>query len=280
MSLPLQTQQLLEPELVPVPVPSADPLNRETGWTEVGTGLTRVLIGYLLSFLCVCLGVGLLVWLTLHAVAGDITSPKNRTEVSVVLLVGGCFLGLLSLVSYGFVLVGKWNCAMHAPERHGARWFIFATIICMVVGPVVNIITPFAGGNENVPVRPGVRPVAPQGTVSAALTRSPTTIQLAASAVSLATTLFFVLFLRSVGLCFGCERYSRMTEMFLSFTGLLLGFTFYLLYTVPLQEIPLLILLGLGVGWLVSLVAYVGLVIGARILINVGLERFQASRLS
>jgi hypothetical protein len=302
MSFSLQTQQLLEPELIPSTPPSFNPLNHETGWSEVATGLNRVLIGYFLSFLCACLGVALLVWLSLQATSGSLANAKNAVNASVVLLIGGCLLGLLSLVSFGFVLVGKWACALHAPERHGARWFIFATITCLIVGPVVNIVFGIAGATEgqldppSARTAPGARTAHVARSIRAAraaradvrraravpeaLTRPPTLIQLVGSAVSLATTLFFVLFLRAVGLCFGAENYSRMAELFLFFTGLLLAFTFYLLYTVPPQAIRPLVLLGLGAGWVASLLGYVALVIGARIVINVGLEQVRASRLT
>ena len=56
-------------------------------------------------------------------------------------------LGILSItgiISYGIIVGGQFKCLLHAPERHGARWFMFLCIACLFLGPTFHVASGIA----------------------------------------------------------------------------------------------------------------------------------------
>src|SRR5262249_18554082 len=95
----------------------------ETGWPEVRRGLNGILLAYLLCVLCLGLAVGLVVF-----VMSELTSPQPSIatgDLDTILYAGGGVLFLLWLGSFSVLVRNKCRCVMNAPEREGARWWMF-----------------------------------------------------------------------------------------------------------------------------------------------------------
>jgi hypothetical protein len=97
------------------------------------------------------------------------------------------------------------------------------------------------------------------------------TANLIGSTLSMATTVFFVLFLRSIGQCMGFPTFCRLNELYLLLNCILIGYTLHLAFSLGWEETPPLLLLGLGLCWFASGVGYILLVIGARIVVHAGM---------
>src|SRR5262249_57290076 len=60
-----------------------------------------------------------------------------------VLFGGMLVLGPVCLGSIAWIVRGKWLCLMSAPERYHAKWLMFGSILCILVGPTLNIASAF-----------------------------------------------------------------------------------------------------------------------------------------
>src|SRR5260370_21264952 len=196
MSMTLQTSSLITQASTPGDL--SRPLQSEFGWAEVGKGLTRILIGYAIAVVGTTFGVGVFVF----AAMGQQTQavPKgNQNSKLLIFMLGIGVLALTSLFSYGFILAGKWRCLMNAPERHAAKWLIFACMLCMVIGPVLNIL--FSLGGEGANNYKQLRQIR-EGAAVVRFDSVGSILQLVGTVLSLASSVLFVLFLRAVGCCF------------------------------------------------------------------------------
>src|SRR6266699_2741301 len=122
MSMTLQTSSLITQ--TSTPGDPSKPLQAEFGWTEVGKGLTRILIGYFIAVLGIAAGVAVLL-LAAYGHQHEAVAKGNKNTTLLILMLAIGLIGLSSLFSYGFILAGKWRCLMNAPERHAAKWLIF-----------------------------------------------------------------------------------------------------------------------------------------------------------
>jgi len=176
---------------------NTDLLRGEFGWKEVASGLGRILLGYavLIGGLLFC--ATLIVASVLHA-AKHPSTPKNPNLLSLWLLYLGFGLtGLICPISYVLILMGKIRCALNAPERHAARWMMFACLVCILMGPALNVAAGATGMKERPNFQRG-----PAGVMRIQFNKRGVGMQLAGSTVSLASLLFFMLFLRAIGRCF------------------------------------------------------------------------------
>jgi hypothetical protein len=254
----------------------------DPGWGELRRGLHNLLLGYLLCFLCVVLAAALVAFVIV-----EMTS-KNRWvdngDLTTILFAGGGIIFLLGLSSFGVLIRGKVRCLMHAPERYGARWWMFSSILCILIGPTLNFIAPFIHS-----AKPAVQVTvtSKDGDGTRFLTRELDSykhfkdayeismyLKLAGNFAALLSTVFFVLFLRAVAQSFNNELQTKLCEFYLMFTGLLVGGFLMLCFGPALDALSLIyLLLGLAAGQVINLFWYIFLIISTSSTIGAGIGR-------
>ena len=262
----------------------------ELGWQEVGSGLLRIVMGYSLSVLSVIVGVGLiLLVIPLHDEDETLLVLK-RTQVDLIVLAGLGVMGLAGMVSYAWIMMGNWRCLMHAPERNHAKWLMFASMTCIVMGPALGGVSGTLGGGSRIESLDRDEKAAPVTKAKSRSARVPSksfvtgaeehlTVQdtsgilnLASGALGLLSGVLFLLFLRAVAGCFGDEARVRLVEIYLMFLLLSAGFTFFLLISQPKLAANSDFLLALAVGWLLEFVFFLVVILKVRGSIIRGLE--------
>src|SRR5262249_44605673 len=152
-------------------------------------------------------------------------------------------LGLTLLVGGVLLLVGQCRCVRHAPDRNGAKPWVFVSVTALIVGLVLTLATGALAVLENYPTQQAGWQGAQELTASLTVRILPLT---AAGVVVLAVVLFS-LFLRAVASCFRDEARSRHLDCFLLFTCFLVGGSLFgLMGSRQLTSLP---------GFQVSLVA-------------------------
>lgn len=280
MSHALQTRKLFERDSDENDgLPPDDPLRREFGWGEVAVGLNRVMLGYLLSFVCFLLIIVLAIVaivLAKQLISGDL---KNVSVGMVWILFGGIgLITLLSLASYIMILAGKIRCAVHTPDRCGARWMIFTCILCLVVGPVLNFMSGFIPADQrgveelqSKMMREDFRLEDHREELLAELWgptfRVKFLMSVVGAVVGTMASIFFVLFFRAIGTCFKENRLIAATEFYLLYSLVLVGASGFILWNAFAGQIEPLLILGMLIGWFVNLIWYVFLVFFTRCVI-------------
>jgi hypothetical protein len=262
----LTTMQYLEPQPAPVSGPPSGV--EDLGWTEVTKGLLSVLAGYVLGILNV---VGSIVVLYLGTQGFKKTAADATGETFTVLLIGGAVLFFSSLYASYLVLRGKWKCVANAPERGGARWLMFASIVCICAGPVLTYTSGLVGGTSLKPqpqlsdesrLKPGFEKSAMQYATRLRENDLGGYMRLAGGIISPFGPVFFVLFIRAIHKCMGRFVATRLTELYLFFVGLLFVGSLCLLLD-PRVRLQTDLLIGLGIGWVVAMVWYFLLILAA-----------------
>jgi hypothetical protein len=264
----------------PVPRPPVTPLDLEFGWSSVRRGLHTILLGY-----GVTIGMGLFAVVLAILVLSPAIQAKEFGDVvdaALVLYAGIGILFLMGVLSLALIVKGKICCLLSAPERCGARWMMFLSALCVVLGPALNTTARFVGAS---PKRP---PVAAGRNADAVVEArialrevgqsllahdARAYISLAGDVGSLMSGVFFVLFLRAVARCFDDSIRMRIAELYLLLVGLLFASTLYLF----LQPTEFLShpewILALGGGWVVAGLWYIALLISTSTCIGEGLAR-------
>jgi hypothetical protein len=185
-------------------------MESEFGWPDVATGLWKVLTGYGIIIVSVFLLLALVIGVGLEIEAAGGMKKANQGLVAqrALLVFGGLAIaGLVCLLGYYMILAGKWKCLMHVPERYGARWFMFASITCIVMGPALGFATGFLSESEK-PTPQQQRIVQEflktgKGADKViAINKTSFYLNLASTVISIMSFAFFVLFLRAVAYCF------------------------------------------------------------------------------
>jgi hypothetical protein len=264
----------------PVSQPQMTPLDLEFGWSSVRQGLHTILLGYGVTF-----GMGLFaVALAILVLSPAIQAKEFGEFVDAALLTyaGLGILFLMGVFSVALLVKGKIRCLLSAPERCGARWMMFSSALCVVLGPALNITSNFVG---NSPKRP---PVAasrnPDAVVEVRLALrelgdsilahdARAYVSLAGDVGSIMSGVFFVLFLRAVARCFDDSLRMRIAELYLVLFGLLFAATLYFF----LQPMEFLThpdwILGLAGGWVVAGLWYILMLLSTSTCIAEGLAR-------
>jgi hypothetical protein len=197
------------------------------GWNEVRRGLHSLLLGYLLCAGCAALAAALVFFLLV-----EIANPSRTLsdgDASTILFAGGGVILLLMGVSFSVLVRGKWLCLMYAPEQHGAKWWMFASILCVLVGPSMNIVAPFLASSK---AKTSVVDEKPTAVLAREIDsykqfreayEIASYLKVAGSAASILSTVFFVLFLRAIALGVDNEWLARVCEWYLLFNGMLVG---------------------------------------------------------
>jgi hypothetical protein len=269
MSTTLQTSTYLTRS--EVPTDPNDPLLSEFGWPEVGKGLTRILMGYVVAFLGTAAGVGVFV-LAIYGHEAGLYAKGNKNTMELITTAGLLVIGVSSLASFSLVLAGKWRCLMNAPERNAARWLIFACMLCMVIGPFMNILTSLGSDGANnykqfQHYKEGVH--LKFDSVGGVL-------QLLGTILSIVSTMLFVLFLRAITCCFRSRFLTSIIHLYLLFSALLIGVSAQMLFAMPQTLTRPEVILGLLAGWLAWTAGYVFLVFSTRICIASGSARIRS----
>ena len=271
--LPMQlstAQYLQQPS-----APHVDPQirsNSRAGWAALSRALVSVLCGYLLGIVNGGATV-MLLWITTDGFRRPV--DKVTGDPLTVLLIGSGVLFFSSLYASFLVLRGKWRCMTNAPEQRSARWFMFASMICILSGPAINYASRFVGETTARRTRTAEMlrelQLKKEGALSKASVHfaqqlrdtSPAAyMQLAGSFIIPFGPIFFVLFLRSVHHCLGSVAGARFAELYLLYVALLFLGTLFLLLD-PRTKIMVDLVLALGAGWLFAVVWYFLLVVGA-----------------
>ena len=244
----------------------ADPL---IGLADLRKGLCSILLGYAVSVGTVLAVVGLLFY-----VIWQVRTTPSRQAVenaSTALFVGGGVLFLSGLFSLSLIVRGKWLCLMRAPEHCNARWLMFASMMCLLAGPVLNFGSYLIGDAKAPAIRRPKNEAAHEATfrhlsdykenITALDTRG--WVKLVGDVAALLSSVFFVLFLRAVALCWDDGFRARLAEGYLLVTGLLAaGVVHLLLYPAKWMARPELVL-GLAGGALLCVLWYFVLIISA-----------------
>ena len=258
-----------------------DPLRMEKTWGDVVSGLDRILVGYLVLLLC-ALGVGFLVVVVLDHVHIMQTGTQEEKENSAILglwviYLGFGLVGIAILISSWVILVGKVRCAYSVADRYGARWFIFACLVCLATGPILNmaisiglrltdeeisiIRTAIAEGKDPIPMM---------------LTSRLGVLNILLSSISIAGSIFFVLFLRSVGRCFNDNVLTTMVDFYLFFHLMVISAS-TLFYMQMFNNIySLMISLGILIGMVVTGLWYIVLIFYTRVRIQTCLSNMKS----
>ncbi len=259
----LSTMRYLEPAALPVTERPAGPENR--AWTEVTKGLVSVLCGYVLAA-CNAAGAAAVVLIATRGLRTPLAEVTGGPFT--VLLVGGSVLFFTSLYSGFLILRGKWRCVTNAPERGGARWLAFASMICVCAATAVDVASELTARPRAVradPRQEGRLTLSKRTVRSFRELRGNDTsdyLRLAAGTAAPLATALFVLFLRAVYRCLGSAVGARSAELWLLFGLLLFAASLSLLLDARVRlEIDLL--LALAAGWLGAAAWYVLLILGA-----------------
>jgi hypothetical protein len=259
----LSTMRYLDPE----PPPSLEKPSGsvDAAWIEMSKGLLTVIAGYVLSFVNVAAGIAL-IWL--------VTGGYRKSVVRVtgddytLLLAGGGVLFFTSLFSAYLLLRGKWRCVMCAPEHHGAKWLMFASMICVCAGPAMNFASGFVAAPEAMQAAGDTHDRSDASRVAALYVErlrelnTAAFMRLTGSVIGVLGPIFFVLFLRAVHGCLGSFMGARFTEMYLLFLVLLFAGSLCLLLDSRVR-IQADLLIALAIGWVVATVWYFLLILGA-----------------
>jgi hypothetical protein len=247
-----------------------NPLHSEFGWHEVAKGLTRILIGY---FILVCSWIvgGAALYLAIFHKELEAGEKLSKQAIGLILFVAIGFLGLASLVSFGFVVAGKWRCALNAPERYAAKWLIFLCLLCVLMSPVLHFAFSMSGqGAENYNE---LKQHGRQGLAEIKLEGLSGIMQLLSTGIGLASVFFFVLFLRAAACCFNSKICLWAIHLYLVYSCVLIGVSLIALMNVQdLARRPEVLML-LAAGWLIGMAWYVLIIAGVRISIGHGMNQ-------
>jgi hypothetical protein len=184
-------------------------MEAEYGWPDVAKGLWKVLTGYVIIIVAVFLFMALLigVGLEIEAVGGLKKASKTLVAERALLVFGVLAIaGLVCLTGYYMILAGKWKCLMNVPERFGARWFMFASITCILMGPALGFATGFLSDEKPNPQQDRIvhefLKTGKGADKVIAINKTSFYLNLASTVISIMAFAFFVLFLRAVAYCF------------------------------------------------------------------------------
>jgi hypothetical protein len=251
---------------------STNPLNLEFGWKEVAKGLSRILLGYFLMVLGWAAG-GAALYYAIYAHELPSGEKVSKQSADLIVFLGFGFLGLASLVSFGLIIAGKWRCVMNAPERYAAKWLMFLCLFCLLMSPALHFAFSMSGqGAENYQQ---IKQHGKQGLSSINLQSLGGIMQLISTGLGLASTVFFILFLRAVACCFQRKACLWFIHLYLVYSCLLIGASVQVVLNAQkLLAKPELVLL-LGAGWLVAVAWYVLIILTVRKTIVLGMGQMR-----
>jgi hypothetical protein len=249
---------------------TTDPIvcgNTEPRWREVGKGLKLAMLGYLVST------TGAVLTLFLASLALQEWAARQQTAgkagpILFLLLLGVAALALVTVAGYALLLIGHWSCLVHAPAHPGARGMMLGCLTCFLIGLVMHMAAPFAGGAQFYEAwleRLGALK-------SSDLMQGSGLIHLVGCGLWLVSAVAFSQFLRGVTACFNDAGKSRNLDLYLVAVSLLLGASIGLPLCVPRLGAQVDLVFWLAGGWSLCYLWFLLLIARVRRCILNGLE--------
>ncbi len=259
--------------------PSREQVDPTIGLSDIRKGLHSILLGYLSLLGAFGGAAGVLCYIVFEI--NKTSSPwKAMEKVSALLFTTALLLCLAVGASLSLIVRGKWRCLMNAPEHFHAKWLMFLSIVCVLASPALNVGAALLGDSEQ-DGRAGA-----QKRTSAALLRefeeykqgipalgTRGAIKLAGNLAGLLSSVFFVLFLRAVALCWGARGRAFWAEAYLMCVAVLAAILVVVVRNPALALARPGLLLGLAAGWLICGMGYFGLILSTSAGINNILSR-------
>ena len=191
-------------------------LAQERGWLDVGAGLTRILLGWGVLFGGIAAGIGLAV-----------LSVFLKKHAMLWAFYGGLAIaGVAASVFWSIVMSGLLRCLLHSPERQNVRWYIFVCMLCLTIGPMLNIASYFTSMTQQPDMAKGV-----EGLRQIQFDSTGRSMQAACMVGTVGYNLAFILFLRGIGCCFYSLPLVRLAELhLLCYIGLVGGGAYLALF--------------------------------------------------
>ncbi len=274
----LSTNDLLVP--ADATMNHVEPINT-AGWSEICKGLYGILAGYLLIFGSMIAAV-VLVFVVIFQAAPGRPHDEAVGGAFATLIIGAIVLVLMILGGYALIIRSQWRCLRNAPEHCGAKWWMFAAMLCIVAGPALgttaSLVTPVGPQAQAQLMNKAAAPMTFKEALAeskkAGATAAP--MKIISSVIGLLSQVFFVLFLRSVALTFNDGFRARLAELYLLLTaGLFMGLMGLILVPEYFMAKPMLLLF-LGGGWALSGVWYFVLIISSCICIHSNVARLRS----
>jgi hypothetical protein len=189
--------------------------------------------------------------------------PGNGAgSVFSLLVVGAIVLVLLILAGYGLIIRSQWRCLRNAPEQCGAKWWMFAAVLCIVAGPAMGTTASLVG--LETPTKPirlrdqaGVPLKGRELWAEVKKANAPALpMKIASAVITFLSQVFFVMFLRSVGLSFNDVFRARIAELYLVLGSVLFTGTVWLTVAPETILADRKLLLFLAACWAISGIWY------------------------
>jgi hypothetical protein len=247
-----------------------DNLRMELGWEDVGKGLTRVVMGYFVLLAGLVVGVGLLI-AAFYQVGGRTPTGGTSPVTFWCFYAGLGILGSIGLFAYIVIFSGQLRCLIGAPERGGARWLMFFTMTCLLIGPTVN-----AGASVACVQRAPDFARGPDGFRRLQFTSTGRMLQLASTVGGSLCAVFFLLFLHALARCLQATLLGWSVLLHLLATLTLAGLSLYLNFDGRTLIVQRQHLIWLGAAWLVNIIWHVLLIGSVRVRIATCLSKVRA----
>jgi hypothetical protein len=246
------------------------------GLRDLSKGLLGILLGYMIVLGVLVAAVAGLVLVVVNVKAGKLA----RGDAATIVFAMAGVIFLVVIFTGWMILRNKWRCLMNAPERGGAKWWMFASMVCLFATPAINTVCGFmeAGATHTSRTERLMafeRLTAQKYADSLKTQDSGAYMRLAGAVVGPLGGTFFILFLRAVAISIRSWLLARLAEVNLLLDGLLFVGSLVALYDITrLRFVPHVWLL-LAAGGLASFVLWLVLIIGtiARISIFLGNQR-------
>jgi hypothetical protein len=171
-------------------------------------------------------------------------------------------------LGYLLLLAGQWLCLANAPQGEGAKEWMFGSLLCLLIAPVLFAAAHFSGGAANYAVFQ--RGLAAMDDLT--LRDLGSLLQVAGAGLVLLSCLLFTQFQRAARRSLAERTSSRLADGYCLFVFLLLGASAGPAFTSRLAARHV-VLQVLAVGWGVSWLWHFSLILGTRQAIHRTLRR-------
>lgn len=272
----LMTQSLLPP------TPEDAELAAETGWPDVARAIMRILFGHLLSIALFGELIILVAYIAMQPVGKP--SAKGPTpaqlRLEIMAIIGLAVFGFGQMASIVMIVRGQWACLLRSPERCYAKWLMFGCILFILVSPTAGFFSGFLAAtdppqkkkkaNDQETFTDVIRSFEDYKDQSH-LTTTSGLLQLASVAISLMSSLLFILYLRAVGRCWESDACVIAVDLYLIFVGILVASVIGLPLLAPGMLAKALVILALIGGAVLAFLWYLFLLFLVSTTISCGL---------
>jgi hypothetical protein len=253
-----------------LPEPETEQLDPTIGLLDLRKGLYTIVSGYLLCLFATLAAIGVAAYVILGLREQGV-SAKTVESASTILFATVLIFYVLLIGSVILIVKGKWMCLLSAPEQCHAKWMMFMAILLILTGPALNRGASYLMSDADAAPRKAQKKSTADDLVRSVEDLKDMTpkldargyVRLVGNAASLLSSVFFVLFLRALALCWNSQTLARFTELFLLLMGVLIVGVVMLVWKPAYMIARPHLLLGLAGGWLVCGLWYFGLILGS-----------------